>query len=238
LKNYLTVISERYDRQKLDSLKPDYGSPVQTRLDTLFRNVLKSLDMDFQNIQILDVGCGKGRWTRLISEVTHRPQNITGLDASGSAISICVSLSPHIDYYSCDIIKDKIRGKFDVILTMDLFMHFRTREEISLALKNIHQALASNGKFIFYDAYAKNHFETSDSQESQGFHPKEIEQLISQTGFVKLSEFHIFKTFFGKFHSSYFYDRLPFSLIRLLEILVPSPPGNFFQIYSKKEIVK
>ncbi len=233
MKDYLTVISERYDKQKFDNLKPDFGSPVQTRLDSLFRKVLKSLDVDLQNIQILDVGCGKGRWTRLISEVTQRPQNITGLDASDSAISICVNLSPHIDYYSCDIIKDRIRGKYDLILTMDLFMHFKTQEEVSLALQNIHQALTPNGIFIFYDAYAKNHFETNDGQESQGFHPKEIEQLITQAGFSKLSEFHIFKTFLGKYHSSYFYGRLPFSLIRFLEVVTPSPSGNFFQVFRR-----
>ena len=60
-----------------------------------------------------------------------------------------------------------------------------------------------------------------------------MDKLASDAGFKKVYEFSLYKNIFGKVHSLYLYNKLPYLLVKILEKIAPGHPGNIVKIYSK-----
>lgn len=67
--NYISTIKENAD--------------LQTNPDNLIHQALKFLPENFINKQVIDIGCGEGRWDRLMAE---RGAVVIGIDASKKMI--------------------------------------------------------------------------------------------------------------------------------------------------------
>lgn len=244
MKDYGEVVAQRYDER----VKADFSigttfrwMPSQLNLyRVLYRmqrfafNDASQRGMDFGEARFLEVGCGDGRWTRFIAEVTHKPENITGTDLSAPRIALAKKMNPAIDYQVADVVSDKINVTSNVILAWDVFMHLPREEEIRKALKNINTALAPNGLFIVFESWAGSHFRAPPDSESWGYHPDELKLLVQSEGFKPVYEEMVFKVLPWLGHSEQLYGgRLPDWFIHLLERTMPGKPGNFFQIYLK-----
>jgi 2-polyprenyl-3-methyl-5-hydroxy-6-metoxy-1,4-benzoquinol methylase len=241
LKDYKTVVAERYDKQT----RADFNAKSalnwmssQIWLCQKLYKVLRRLDGLGHNLskaRILEVGCGGGRWTRFIAEITMEPRNIKGTDLSGPRIEIARKMNTAIAYEVADVVETPIDREYDIILAYDVFMHFRTREQIQKALQNIHNSLSERGAFIFFDAWAQTHFKSSLDAESAGFNPEEIVNLASIVGFTPIFKENVFRIFPGGRHSEQYYGHVPTWLIRLLETMSPTPPGNYFIVFRRRE---
>ena len=127
--------------------------------------VFKSLSLDllerlgYQDFQkILDIGCGKGRFT---SEIQNRfPQaEVFGIDISESAIRKAEVKYPHIFFQQFDVRKASFQYQnFDCIFITEVIWYILP--EIERVFREIHEGLKqSEGIFVL-----NNHFYQDDEQ--------------------------------------------------------------------------
>ena len=106
------------------------------------------------------MGCGSGSVTRLLAEFTGNPSNIVGIDLSEYRIQSAMKFTQSIKFLKGDIVTDcEFCNQFELITAFDIFMHLDTEEIINKALHNVNRSLKSNGFFVWFDAYSKNHFD-------------------------------------------------------------------------------
>lgn len=239
MKNYSAVVSDRYNKQ----IGADFGlgttmrwMPSQlylsgTLFDILHNEIAPRIDLS--KAKILEVGCGDGRWTRFIAEVTHKPENIAGTDLSEARVDLATQMNPAIKYEVADILKP-IAGQFDCVLAWDVFMHLEPEETIRKALRNINDCLSQKGLFIFFDAWAKSHFDGPKNAESWGYHPDEITRIAKLEGFRPLAKKTVFRILPGGRHSEQYYGMAPMWFVHACEAVSPTPPGNFFIVFGKE----
>ena len=239
MKSYKEVVSDRYDKQSDSDFNLKAAlrwMPSQLRLTDAFFDVLKAVDQQHSlaNARILEIGCGDGRWTRFIAEVTHRPSLITGTDLSAPRIELARRMNPAISYHVADAVEEPIGATYDMILAWNVFIHFPSEVMIRKALQNIHKSLSENGVFVFFDAWAHSHFEAPSDSQSWGFNPKEIIELAKSEGFTKLFRKNMFRIFPRGKHSEQYYGVVPSWLVRGCEIISPTPPGNYFLVFGRE----
>lgn len=246
IKSYEQVIAERYDGRETEqkiydnvySLINPIGFYGHINIENIVYEIIQLIrnrNIDISQMKILDVGCGSGWITRLLAEFTGNPYNITGIDLSKYRTDIARSMFTNIEYINGDIVKEcEFKHKFDLITSFDVFMHLGTEEEIEKALKNIYNNLNNKGIFVWYDAYAKDHFNTLPDAECQGFSSFQMNYFAEKVGLVKIHELSLYKLLFGRVHSLYLCDKLPNSIVRLLEKIIPGSPGNMVKIFIKE----
>ncbi len=247
MKPYEQVIKERYDGREIDQQMSEniysiinpigfHGHlSIESAVYKIFQFLI-SKNIDITTIKILDVGCGSGWITRLFAEFKGHPSNIVGIDLSDYRIQTAKKFSQYIEYINGDIVKGhNFSTKFDLITAFDVLMHFDTEDILNKALTNIYKNLNSEGGiFVWYDAYAKDHFDCPTNSECNGFNSKQMDALAESVGFKKVNEFSFYKYFLGK-HSLYLYNKIPVTLVKILENIIPGNPGNIIKIYSKWE---
>lgn len=238
--DYKEVVSQRYDRRVEVDFSPvsmlEWAGP-QLHMSRAFQVVLRrvnGLGHDLGKARILEVGCGDGRWTRFIAEITTNPQNIKGTDLCIPRIEIARRMNPAIDYQVSDVVKTPIEGKFDIILAWDVFMHFNEAQS-QKALKNIYDALSEHGVFIFFDAWAHSHSDAPVDSQSWGFNPSEIIHLADSEGFTKIFRRNLFRIFPGGRHSEQYHKSHSSRAVSFFEMICPGHPGNFFVVFEKQE---
>lgn len=241
MKDYKEVVAERYDKQAQSDFNVKTTlrwMPSQLKLSADLFQVLKRIDSQghsLANARILEVGCGDGRWVRFIAEITHQPEFITGTDLSAPRVALAKKMNPAIECQVADVVETPIDGKFDIILAWDVFTHLKTEEQIRKALRNIHNALSERGAFIFFDAWAKTHFKSSTNEDSHGYRPEEIMHLAGIERFTPVFRKNVFRIFPGGRHSEQYYGHAPNWLIRFFEAVSPTPPGNYFIVFRRRE---
>lgn len=211
-----------------------YGAQVQKKAYYDCFNYFRKRGMDITQAKILDVGCGKGFVTRFFAELTQNPSLIYGTDLSNFRIDEAKRLNSSIHYSVDDVVSPTLQVRdFDIISAIDVFMHLKTKEQIMQGLNGIHAQLSTEGYFIWYDAYAKDHFSKVENKDHEGFHPKQMKALAREAGFVLVYEKSLFKRILWKYHSLYLIKRLPKYLVRICEVFFPGTPGNMIYIFKK-----
>ena len=106
-----------------------------------FKEVLKLVS--WENKQILDVGCGTGKLSYLISK---KGGNVKGIDYSKNAIKVAKTKykNPNLKYELMDVSK-KILGKYDVIISVGTLEHM---DNPYFMLKKLKNNLKPKGKII------------------------------------------------------------------------------------------
>ncbi|MBA4319851.1 MAG: hypothetical protein C0412_15745, partial [Flavobacterium sp.] len=67
------------------SSRIDEKADLQKNPDNLIRQAVKMLPENLENKEVIDIGCGDGRWSRLMVE---RGAKVTGIDVSQKMIDI------------------------------------------------------------------------------------------------------------------------------------------------------
>jgi ubiquinone/menaquinone biosynthesis C-methylase UbiE len=103
--------------------------------------------------QILEIGCGTGRFSRLL---VARAEKILAIDLSPQMIRLARErsrLHPNIDYVEGDVMSYHLpAGQFDCIATLTTLHHLPT----SPALRKIRRALKPGGTFVCLDLYQRS----------------------------------------------------------------------------------
>lgn len=210
MRDYESVVNERYNRENLiDSYNEDCAysllNPIgfysQIKIDEIIRaflkEVMKQTHKSINDIKILDVGCGKGGWTRTVLEYIGNPNNVTGMEFSRTRLEHCKEMNPAIDYFWGDItqpikFKDNCQKSFDGIICADVLMHIRQEADLIRALENMGDVLSNDGIILWYDNIAKTHFDEFDA-DCQGFNEKEMDYFATQCGFKLIRNSRYYK---------------------------------------------
>ena len=103
----------------------------------------KNINNSIKNLRILDIGCGGGLLCEPLSRLGAR---VVGIDASEKNIKIAKTHAKEsnlkISYYCASPENFKYKGKFDVILNMEIVEHVH---DINLFLKESSKFLNKNG---------------------------------------------------------------------------------------------
>jgi SAM-dependent methyltransferase len=179
-----------------------------------------------------------------MAELTGSWAHINGIDASQARIKFCREMS--MSSYGCDDIADPEEPLFepdgtpnysyDVVTAMTVFMHFKSEVDIWNAMANIRDQLRPGGYFVFYDAWAKDHFKSPKDADHWGFNRKQVREFAEIEGFKEIATIRVFRRLFWRYHSAYLPGwRIPFKswVIEFAEECLPGPPGNFFIIFKK-----
>jgi SAM-dependent methyltransferase len=247
MKDYQEVVRDRYEdagncphpyENQYYFLNP-IGYRAATVLGGIVRRVFNAIRLegrDVTELKILDIGCGKGFLTRLFIEATLSAEHIHGIDLASGRIAQSRRLNPALQYECADILEINSRTDcFDLITAFDVFMHFRTEEQMAIALRNVSSLLPVGGYFAWYDVVARDHFSAPSSADASGFSRRQMEEFCGRAGFRKLREFRAFKNVLGRYHSLYLRGRLPEWCVRGIELLFPGGPGNVCMLFRREQ---
>lgn len=246
MKSYKEVVEERYDGTEKEvhiydniySLVNPIGFNADKKIRSAFfkaYNLIRKSGTDLSTATVLDIGCGKGSTTRFFAELTGNASTIYGVDLSNNRIEEAKRMNPAINYQLGDLVQPiPFQVKFDIITTLDVFMHLGDRNEILTGLENIKNQLKEQGYFIWYDAYSKDHFSAAKNADHCGFSPKQMDELARSAGFEKITQINLFKTILWKYHSLYLIKKFPVWFVNLVTFFLPGPPGNMLIIYKRK----
>jgi SAM-dependent methyltransferase len=95
---------------------------------------------------ILELGCGTGNYTRILSK---RGYEMTGIDISESMLKIAKEKCD-CNFLNGDIRDFSINKKFDACIAMFAVMGYITENsDVARVLKNVHRHLRTDGLFVF-----------------------------------------------------------------------------------------
>lgn len=102
----------------------------------------------FKNV--LDVGCGLGRFTYLIYKNINC--KVTGIDISQTAILQARKSYPDIDFKVFDVMQDKLETNlYDLVVASELFWY--VLEKLDFVISNLINALQVDGQLIIIQKF-------------------------------------------------------------------------------------
>ncbi len=118
------------------------------------RNKDKSLSkllhpiLPINDLKILDIGCGSGRYIKLLSDLGG---NVTGIDIAQDIIKRCKKKFPSNSFYAVSILEiDSSLDNFDLIISSTILQHIKD-EEKEKAFKNIFYLMKNGGSLLIIE---------------------------------------------------------------------------------------
>lgn len=155
-------------------LEPDEGdtwNPLHCEVELLHRAelfkrltwALRAAKVDAAALQVLDVGCGNGRSTRMYLDLGLRPDQVTGIDLRAGAIARARATHPGIAY----VLHDGGRlpydeAAFDWISLCTVLSSVRDPDERAMLGADVTRLLRPGGYVFFWDLRRANDFAGGD----------------------------------------------------------------------------
>ncbi len=105
--------------------------------------------------RVLDVGCGVGRWSRLLA---GRGATVTGVDISPTMIdearrrALAEGVADHCRFDVSDITDLQVDGEFDLVLGVTVLQHILDPRALRAALMGMSSRVASGGRIVLLEA--------------------------------------------------------------------------------------
>jgi SAM-dependent methyltransferase len=149
----------------------------------VFLHKMKSMHVDFSNIDILDIGSGTGFYIDLWKELGAK--RVVGTDITNIAVRNLKQKYPNNEFYQVDIGDDDVKNlderKYDIVSAFDILFHIVDDKRYDKAFKNIYSLLNPKGIFVFSENFLHRNAIRSIHQVSR---PLDIiEKILLQNGF-------------------------------------------------------
>lgn len=119
-----------------------------TEAGEVFTQFYQNNGVSFKNKRILEIGCGTGFYTELISTLGENI-DFVGLDVTDVKFPELQAKFPYFKFIQADITHTISDMKpFDIVVMIDVIQHIVTDEGFRAAMYNIVKLLAQNGVFI------------------------------------------------------------------------------------------
>ncbi len=120
----------------------DYQLAVNTMIAILHQE-----KFNFDQIQVLEIGCGTGFYTQLLHDLNVK--NYIGVDITDVLFPEFSKKFPNYNFIQKDVTTEGIIAQqFDLIMMIDVIEHIVTKDKLDFAMKNIQKCLKTNGVFI------------------------------------------------------------------------------------------
>jgi SAM-dependent methyltransferase len=116
--------------------------------------------------RVLDVGCGVGRWSRLLAA---RGARVTGIDLSPTMIAQArlrahaANVADRCQFFVQDLSTLDIRERYDLVLGVTVLQHILDPESFRAALAALTAHLAPGGRLVLLEAAPSGRVERCDS---------------------------------------------------------------------------
>ncbi len=126
----------------------DAASRIPDSINNTIEFILKCCNKSQMNI--LDLGCGPGIYSEILSKKGH---NLTGVDFSKNSISYAknqaIKKSLNINYICKDYLELDYENQFDLVILIYTDFGVLLPTERKILLENIYKSLKPNGTFVF-----------------------------------------------------------------------------------------
>jgi len=126
-----------------------YNKYIDVIQKKAFTTPLNALNL--KNKSVLDIGCGTGRWCRILAE---RGAQVTGIDISKQAVELArrKTNDTRVSFMVSSIASLELPPRsFDFISCVTVLQHVTNREEFEQSLSAIKRLLKPGGKLIFME---------------------------------------------------------------------------------------
>ncbi|MFH1591795.1 MAG: class I SAM-dependent methyltransferase [Candidatus Woesearchaeota archaeon] len=122
----------------------------------LFEKKLNSLLDYFKNKKVLEVGCGKGKWSLLFA---RNQAEVLATDINPNMVKFCKKQAKKenlagLKVAVLDITRERPKEKYDVIFTSTVLQHICEEDMFECAIRNMVLSLKSRGKIILIETAA------------------------------------------------------------------------------------
>jgi len=137
--------------------------------------------------RVLDVGCGIGRWSRLLAA---RGAQVTGIDLSPTMIgearrrAAADNLQQRCQFEVQDICRLQVSGPFDMILGVTVLQHILDPAQLHNAVRALASQLAPRGRMVFLEAAPDTVFTRCDTTVFKARQREMYLNLFSECGLV------------------------------------------------------
>lgn len=228
-KEYIQKTKDYYDDKFGTINGGDKLNAEEVRRWEIIKEHLEKITVSHSNrdIQILDFGCGDGRFSALLSNYGK----VTGIDISDKSIEKARILLPNCDFFVGDVcssgILDLFDCRFDVVVSTEVVEHVLEQEEY---LKNGALFLKEGGFLILTTPNGKcyrHYFGNKKLLKGQAFEfwisPQQLKIMLRKVGFRIL----VSKCFFSEWIFHYgirswlrlLFNRYSFGLISKIGLL-------------------
>lgn len=102
--------------------------------------------VDFAGKSVLDIGCGTGYYTALME--SRGVAAYTGVDVTDVLFAEHRKRFPRFEFRLADAARDRLEGRYDVVLLLDVIQNIVTEENLAGVLASARQALAPGGVLL------------------------------------------------------------------------------------------
>jgi SAM-dependent methyltransferase len=164
-----------------------YGMPefYNRAIDFTQRLALSPLLRGASGTRVLDVGCGVGRWSRLLAA---RGAQVTGIDLSVTMIAearrraAAANLSGRCRFLVQDLAQLSIGEQFDLVLGVTVLQHMLDSHCVRTALRRMCAHLAGGGRMVLLEAAPTSAAGRCDSTVFQARHRDAYLRMFGDCG--------------------------------------------------------
>lgn len=200
-----------YEENTLAYYKNRFGehtSPLTLTLEEQSRwNAIKKMISPTPSLQILDFGCGDGRFSNLLSEYG----TVTGVDIVPTSIKKAKKNFPAIKFLTLDCTQPNITKhfdiKYDLIISSEVIEHLLNQEQY---IKNATQLLKPGGHLILTtpDKRWYNAFFSNKNIEPQAYEfwlsKNQLKYLVTDNNLKIITHFNFRSEWIFSFKSTFF----------------------------------
>lgn len=161
------------DYSNLEPDQSDSWSPVGSKYQLAYRlnlyyslaRALQHVECPIEDLQVLDLGCGNGRSTRMYLDMGLHPEQLHGVDLRAGAIARARRLNPAIRWDLYD--GGALPLGHNWLAATCVFSSVATREARETMVGQINDSLPLGGYVFYYDVRRANPFAGGDWIEPQ-----------------------------------------------------------------------
>jgi len=174
--------ARRPHRSRYSFSEPDYVLMVEERERRLQRILQNRGHRTLEDIMILDVGCGTGRWLHTFLRWGARPENLYGVDFLPDRIAQARGSCPAGVTLKCQdaTCLEFEDSAFDLVLQSTVFTSILNLERKQQLAREMVRVLRPGGIVVWYDFYLNN----PRNPDVKGVGKRELRQLFPGCGIV------------------------------------------------------
>jgi SAM-dependent methyltransferase len=130
----------------MDGLSEEENDRMYQEAARVLLKTFASQGAELATARVLEIGCGPGFYTRLMS--ANGVRSYVGVDITDVLFPKLKAEFPDFVFIKADVTADQLPGEYDVIFVIDVLEHILTTDALDRALGNVQRVLAPGGLLV------------------------------------------------------------------------------------------